>query len=162
MTTNRITLIPAEFNHEPTQMAFNFIDTAITNEMGAQGEEVQTTIERNTHDYDIKAKSWGALRVRCTLTGREIHFMMPVYEGTTVHAVNNNEWLAMFDQASTIVSFKLTENIHLRNKDGEEVLAFIDGKYLSMSILHTEVALVDSLQKDANIIHLFYKGGQAF
>lgn len=160
MKTNRITLIPAVFVGEKKKLTINFMDLSINNklEQGENAKELHTTIERNIPSHGIIVDAWGLLSIRCSLTGRSIHFLMPVFDGTTVHAVNNNEWLALFDQADSLVNFKLKKNIHLQTADKDE-LAFVDGEMMTFSVPHTTVELIDD---NAEVIHCFHKGSKEF
>ncbi len=166
-----INLLPASAELIPFTTMLSFIDEELSVELVNVSDvkehiqnEMHIRVTRNTFNpvNKIEAEIFGYLRLRNNITGRTIHFMIPLSKDITIHGINNNELVTKFAETSTVVAVRITEN-HLPVIPSTEYIKdatpyFTDGTYINFAAGYSQLALVDGLGEDAKELHVFFEG----
>lgn len=162
----QIHLIPADKEFEPIQGAhLGFIDTALHVNLDSEGEVLTVKVDRDVFNPSIQytADIYGYLRLYNHITRKSVYFLTPVSKQLTVHALNNNDLVTKFAEVNSLITVRIMEN-HLVNypktQEDKQDYYFVDGLYTTFAVDYTQLALVDSLEKDAKVLHVFHQGGQ--
>lgn len=164
-----INLLPASAELIPFTTTLSFIDEELSVELVNVSDvkapsQMHIHVTRNTLNpvNKIEAEIFGYLRLRNNITGRAIHFMMPLSKDITIHGINNNELVTKFAETSTVIAVRVVEN-HLPVIPSTEYIKdatpyFTDGIYINFAAGYSQLALVDGLDEDAKELHVFFEG----
>lgn len=162
----QIHLIPADKEFEPIQGArVGFIDTALRVSLESADDILKVKVERDVFLPSVQYTTdiYGYLRLYNHISHRAAYFLVPVSKQLTVHALNNNDLVTKFAEVDSLITVRIMENhlvVNPKTQEGKQNYYFVDGLYTTFAANHTQLALVDSLEKDAKVLHVFHQGEQ--
>ena len=160
----QIHLIPADKEFEPIQGArLGFIDTELRVSLESADDILSVKVERDVFLPSVQytADIYGYLRLYNHISHRTAYFLVPVSKQLTAHALNNNDLVTKFAEVDSLITVRIIE-YHTKPQEDKPVYYFNDGVYTAFDANHTQLALVDSLEKDAKVLHVFHEGVEPF